>query len=297
MLTLNTEIYNSKAASEYVDLCEKRFEKMLTTTAERIINDRSTRLITLAGPTCSGKTTTASKLTDVIDSLGYRARVLSIDDFYRDNLREEKNPDYESASAIDVEYFAECAEKLLSGEKVFLPVFDFKSSKRADLTEYIPCNNDIYIFEGIQAVYPEVTEHIKDFGFTSVFINVSEDVVANGVHIKRDEIRLMRRIVRDARFRSTGVVNTFNLWKNVRENEEKNIYPNVVDADFIINSYLPYETLLIGKYLIPLLDEVKETENYTEEMKRLSDKAQKVTSQYITEDMVPYRSMFREFIG
>lgn len=296
MLNIDSDINSYQSAADYVALCEKRFEKMLTNTVTSVLSPTVPKIITLSGPTCSGKTTTAAKLTDVIEILGYRARVLSIDDFYKDNLRFEEKPDFESAEAIDIEYFGECAEKLFSGKKVYLPTFDMKKGIRTSLTEYYPHEEDIYIFEGIQAVYPEITSHLAPFGYKSIFISVAEDVMVNGVFFSKNEIRLIRRLVRDDRFRATGVEKTFSLWDNVRTNEEKNIFPNAEKSDIKINSFLPYEILFIGQYLLPLLDGFVSSE-YSDRAAKLADKVKKVTNQHITEDMIPFRSMFREFIG
>ena len=296
MLNIDSDINSYQSAADYVALCEKRFEKMLTNTVTSVLSPVAPKIITLSGPTCSGKTTTAAKLTDVIEILGYRARVLSIDDFYKDNLRFEDKPDFESAAAIDLDYFGECAEKLFSGKKVYLPTFDMKKGNRTALTEYYPHEEGIYIFEGIQAVYPEITSHLAPFGYKSIFISVAEDVTVNGVFFSKNEIRLIRRLVRDDRFRATGVEKTFSMWDNVRANEEKNIFPNAEKSDIKINSFLPYEILFIGKYLLPLLDCFVSSE-YSDRASKLADKVKKVTNQYITEDMIPFRSVFREFIG
>lgn len=296
MLKIDNNICTAGSAADYVELCEKRYEKKLDDTITSVFVPRIPKVITLSGPTCSGKTTTAAKLTDVIESLGYRARVLSIDDFYKSGLREEEDPDFESVNAIDLDYFSECTERLLNGKRVLLPTFDMKTGMRSALTEYEPHKDDIYIFEGIQAVYPEVTKKLEEYGYVSVFISVAEDVMANGVFFAKDEIRLMRRIVRDDKFRSTSADETLSMWDDVRKNEEKNIFPNASRSYITINSFLPYEVYFIGSYLVPLLETVR-SEEHKKYAGKLLGKVKSVTSSYIKESMIPFKSVFREFIG
>ena len=149
MLTINTDIYSPQTAADYIALCESAYEKRVTDVANYISDRRDVKIVALAGATCSGKTTTALKLTDKLDRIGIRTRILSIDDFYRDDVREDEKKDYESPSSLDLELFNSCTEKLLSGKKTYLPTFDFKIGRRGALTEYTPHDNDIYIFEGI----------------------------------------------------------------------------------------------------------------------------------------------------
>lgn len=296
MITIDVNINSAKSAKDYVEFCEKEFEKMLADAVGTVISPVAPKIITVSGPTCSGKTTTSAKLTDLLERNGYGARVLSIDDFYRDNIRSEENPDFESAAAIDLEYFGECVEKLFCGKKVYLPTFDMKTGVRAALTEYLPSPDDIFIFEGIQAVYPEVTSVLKPFGYKSVFINVADGAVANGVLFSKEDIRFFRRIVRDEKFRATDAYRTFRLWEDVRKNEESNILPYSANFDCKINSFLPYELFVIGKYLIPALESVPMLE-YLPRADEITNKIKKVTNEYITENMIPFGSVFREFIG
>lgn len=296
MLTLNTDINSTKSAEAYVALCENDFEKSLADAVNSVFKHDIPKIITISGPTCSGKTTTSKKLTDVIEKIGYRARVLSIDDFYKDNIRLEKNPDFESLSAIDIDYLFECVNKLFFGEKVLLPTFDMKKGLRSGLTEYYPGVDDIYIFEGIQAVYPEITSELDKFEFKSIFISVSEDVNIDGVFFSKNDIRFIRRIVRDSKFRATSPEKTFDLWENVRKNEDANIFPYAENADIKVNSFLPYELLYIGRIIVPLIEPLMFSQ-YSEYTVKLSEKLKKISNPFITEKMIPCSSMFREFIG
>ena len=298
MLEIKSELlYTEEKAFEYVKNCEDAFEKLLSDTLSSVLNTPDLKIITLSGPSCSGKTTTARKLTAEIEKTGRRAKVLSIDDFYRDSLRFEENPDFESAAAIDLDYFSECTKSLFEGKTTYFPVYDLGRGVRRGTAEYIPAKDDIYIFEGIQAVYPEITTHLRDLGYTSVFINVTDDVSVDGVVFDKNEIRLVRRLVRDRLFRSASAEFTFSLWDSVRSNEEKNIFPHVPALDNFINSFLPYEFFLMRGRVIPLLETVPEDSVYFERAKKLKDKVSLLPECPVTEEMIPKNSLYREFIG
>lgn len=297
MLVLQHSIESVQSARSFVELCEDSFEKKLDETVSAVLDGHNTKIITLAGPTCSGKTTTAKKLTREIEQTGRSAKVISIDDFYKDNIRNGELPDLESAAALDLDYFEFAVSELLCGNTARLPVYDLGKGIRLGFTEYVPSENDIYIFEGIQAVYPEVTRHLQHFPYKSLFVSVSEDVSLNGTVFDKNEIRLIRRLVRDSRFRNTDFPRTMELWRSVRENEEKNIFPNSRSAEHSINSFLPYELLLMGKYLLPEANAMGSDIEQYPELCSVRDKLQKTTNEYISEEMIARESMFREFIG
>lgn len=283
-------------AEEFVLECEREVSAGLEALTEDALS-KNNRLITLSGPTCSGKTTAAGKLSDAIDKRGYRATVISLDDFFKDGLRGMENVNYESADAIDLECFHDCVCGLFSGSAVKLPKYDFKSGRRSGYVEYLPRKNDIFIFEGIQATYPELTAAFGDLPHTSVFISVAEDCSVTDTVFSKSEIRLARRIVRDARVRNTGVAETLSLWKNVRLNEECNIFPAAKGADVTVNSLLGYEVMFIGGLLLPLIDRETELKKDLSELSDLYGRLEKVRCPLITEEMIPRDSLFREFIG
>lgn len=297
MLILQHTIESAKSAKQFVDLCEESFEKKLSETVETVISTDKTKIITLSGPSCSGKTTTARKLIEEIEKSGCNARMISIDDFYRDNIRDEENADFESASALDLVSFNRFVSDLFSGKIAEKPIFDLGKGGVIGFEKYVPNEDDIYIFEGIQAVYPEITSKLSDFPYKSLFVSVANDVSLNGVVFEKHEIRLARRLVRDIRFRSTDFERTMKLWTSVRSNEEKNIFPGAENVEFRIDSFLPYELLYIGKLLIPETEKIPHVTEKYEALKVLKEKLLKTTNKYITEDMIPQKSMFREFIG
>lgn len=302
MVMIDLSINNEREAKNFVDLCEKRFFDELNSGILKLLGSDKVKVITLSGPTCSGKTTTANRLINYINSIGHRAVVLSIDDFYLDRLPEERNntereaPDYDSVLSIDLEYLEKFTELLMAGEKVQIPKYSFLTSSRAGYDEYIPRENDIYIFEGIQAVYPEIT---RMFGGKnkSIFITVTDDISYRGTVLKKDEIRLLRRLVRDHQFRDATAEFTLHLWESVRWNEETNIFPNSVSSDVLINSFLPYEPFIIAGRAKELLETVPKDSKYRKAADLLNEKLDVFGTSYFCDRMIPENSVFREFIG
>jgi uridine kinase len=286
-------------ASAFINLCERKFQDKLSQTISEIIG-RGNRVITLSGPTCSGKTTTAKALVKGLEDNGLSAVVISIDDFYLDNLRanlkEGDEVDFDSVKTIDLDYLAEFITSLFSGECVYIPRFNFMTGVRDGYSKYTPKPNDVYIFEGIQAIYPEVTALLGE-NFTSVFINVEDEIICNGVYFAPHEIRLLRRIVRDHQFRNTTPEQTFNYWKSVRKNEIESIFPNTTNPHFIIDSFLPYELFAISSYVIPLLGSVPDNSAFKGKAFDLEGRLSILHSDVYKAEFIPEGSIFREFIG
>ncbi|MBE6626096.1 MAG: hypothetical protein E7628_02790 [Ruminococcaceae bacterium] len=295
----NLNINSESEAEEFVKQCEAQFSRDLDEAIEHVFDVEDVRIITLSGPTCSGKTTTATKLEERIERSGKNAVMLSIDDFFfgRDDRNDVDGeaPDYDSVKAIDLEYLQTFTADLLAGKTVHVPKFSFTEAKRVGYEEYTPDSRDIYIYEGIQAVYPEVTSL---FGgkYRSVYIRLDEDVEYNGVVLDSNELRFLRRIVRDYKFRDATAEFSFHLWQTVRSNEEKNIFP-YAKSDVYINSFLPYEPFIISHYAIDVLSTMPKDSQYRDEADALIEKLRVFDNPYFSDRMVPDNSVFREFIG
>ena len=157
-------------------------------------------------------------------------------------------------------------------------------------------NNTIVIFEGIQAVYPEITRLFKNRDYIGVFINVDEDILLNGIFFSRDDIRLSRRIVRDYKFRGANAEFSLFLWDKVRKNEDTSIYPNKnAICKIQLNSFMDYELFLLKEYIIDILNEVDENSKYYSKAKELKEKFLKLDT--ISYDYVPKKSLYTEFLG
>jgi len=290
------EVRTRADAASFVALCEEEYSEKLRNAVKRTLS-LGNRIITLSGPTCSGKTTTAAMLVREIESSGMRANVISIDDFYLDDLHtREGELDFDSVNTIDLDCLADVTEKLLRGERVNIPHFDFKVGRRTSYTELVPREDDIYVFEGIQAVYPEVTKLLGD-RYTSVFICVRDDVMFNGVYFSSHEIRLLRRIVRDALFRNTPPEETFAYWDSVRENEEENIFPNAENPHISIDSFLLYELFISAPIVLDMMSGAKLTEEHRGLANSLMIRLCKIDGSMFDTSIIPDCSVFREFIG
>ena len=180
----------------FVRECEADFERRLSETAAKICAAEDAKVITLSGPTCSGKTTAANKIISEFGSRGKRVHVISIDDFYYDkeilHKKSEQNGkgeiDYDSADTIDLESFSEFVDKIFESRELVCPVFDFKSGKRSSYRRISCSENDIFLFEGIQAIYPEVREILDTHGYLSVYISPRSAIEVGGELFEPNEI-------------------------------------------------------------------------------------------------------------
>ena len=259
-------------------------------------------IITLSGPTCSGKTTTARILDDAFLQRGQELHTISIDDFYlnrkflAERARKRGTPlDYDSPDTIDLALFCEVIGQIEAKGKVLLPKFDFKAGERVAMEEITVTSGDVFLFEGIQAVYPELTKHLASHSFTSLFISVEESLDCGGIVFAPREIRFMRRLVRDARTRGATAEFTYSLWGGVVANEETHIYPNLGGVHCRIDSLLGYEVSVIKPYVLALLDTLPAESVYRTEASILRQKLQNIPT--MDAKYVPAGSVFREFIG
>lgn len=279
---------------------ETAYQNSLKAALEFLLSSHK-KVITLAGPSCSGKTTTANYIVDGLEKNGKHIKVLSIDDFFRSRKNERlavgETEDLDSVNAIDLDYLAECIARLASGQTALLPTFDFNRGIRSALTPYTPGEDDIYLFEGIQAVYKEVTELLDPLGKSSVFINVESAIVAPKCEFSKFEIRLIRRLLRDRLFRSSPCEFTLFQWSSVRENEDRSILPRADETDFRINSLIPYEMFLYAKRLPSLLDETDSSSPHYAAAVEIKEKLLTLLPNPLDEELIPENSLLREFIG
>lgn len=298
MIDLKFNINTYEEAEQYINECEKTFSDNLDAAIETLF-DSPVGTITLSGPTCSGKTTTANKLTRRIRKSGKNAVRISIDDFFISrsdrNFVDGDSPDYDSVAAIDLDCLAGFTKRLYLGLPALMPCYDFNETGRVGYTELYPDADDIYIFEGIQGVYPEVTSLLEEH--KGIFLTTPDGIRYNGSSLDRHEMRLLRRLVRDAKFRGATAEFTLHLWVGVRDNEEKNIFPNAADCTVNISSYLFYEPFILARHAIPLLDTVPKDSRYRAQADDLMERLTAFDFPLFREEMVPEFSMFREFIG
>lgn len=284
----------------YVNACEAEYHASVQAACDCAVAGGS--IITLSGPTCSGKTTTARILDDEFLKRGKELHTISIDDFYFDRAylveRAQKRGealDYDSPETIDLALFGEVIEQIEARGRVLVPRFDFKSGKREGFVEFSSDADDIFLFEGIQAVYPELTKYLAAHSFTSLFISVEQPLICRDTVFSQRSLRFMRRLVRDARARGATAEFTYSLWGGVVANEQKHIYPNLGGVHCRIDSLLAYEVSVLKPYVLELLDTLPPDSAFLADANTLRENLKHVPT--IDEKYVPAGSVFREFIG
>ena len=284
--------------------CDARLSAELCNVAEAICGDEDVKLIRLIGPTCSGKTTAANMLKERFLACGKHLHIVSIDDFYYDTeiLREmsakngKEKVDYDSPETIDIKALERFVTDIFANDVSYCPVFDFNVGKRSGTREMRCGEEDIFLFEGIQVLYPSVSEIFARIGHPSVEIYIApqSSLEIGGNIFEPNEIRLMRRIVRDRNFRRTEADFTFHLWHAVRENEEKNIFPYVDDCKYSIDSTMPYEIGILKPYLKSALDALPKDSEYRAEADRIMKKIERVLP--LSDSLIPEGSLYKEFV-
>lgn len=299
-----TEYINERAKEpqQFIAQCEFRYQNIIDSIAKRIIDEEGREIVMLAGPSSAGKTTTARKLSESLIEKGVKTYVLSLDDFY---LNREDIPylpdgsqDFETVDALDLKYFEECVNALLRGETVKNPVFDFTTGKRSDkeFNEITLGDEDVVIIEGLHALNPVITEKIRG-KLLKIYINVSSRIYdENGnIILSKRNMRFIRRMVRDYKFRGSSVENTYKLWKNVTAGEEKYLFPFRDNADIKANTIHLYESCVLKHQALPLLLNSEISDEFKSQATKLVKALEKFAD--IPEKLVPDGSLLREFLG
>ena len=298
MRTINISFSNEQEKIDFVNNCERDFEDRLDKASRVIVNSGIVNIL-LSGPTCAGKTTTANKVIKDFHDAGKEVTVISIDDFFYERsdarkISENEKIDYDSVDVIDLGLLSDCIKKAKAGNNIRVPIFDFVTQSRVGYNAHYITENEVVLYEGIQAVYPEVTA-LFDEKFIGAFINVNEDVMLNGVFFSRDDIRLIRRLVRDRKFRGASAEFTFYLWETVRENEDKSIFPNKNICSVQIDSFMGYELFVMKPYIEAVLSEMPKESKYYPRAEEILNKFKSLDT--ISYDYIPKGSLYTEFLG
>ncbi len=276
-------------------------EKKIAQIADRILESKK-RLILIAGPSSSGKTTFANRLMVQLKVNGLKPIALSTDDYFVDRehtpLDEEGKFDFESINSVDVELFNENLSSLLRGEYVELPTFNFRVGKREYLGKHLQIQPDqTIIIEGIHGLNERLTASIDKKDKFKIYISALTTLsIDEHNRIPTTDTRLLRRIVRDNRSRGYSALTTIGQWPSVRRGEERNIFPFQEEADVMFNSAMVHEMAVLKKYAQPLLIDIDETKPEYSEAKRLL-KFLSYFKSIDEEDQIPPTSILREFIG
>lgn len=301
IITISYDFSSPEEIQHFVLDCEAKFFRQVDECAEKIL-ESGVRFVTLSGPSCSGKTTASDRIVGAFRSHGVRVKVISIDDFYLSRtLLEERARlagtaiDFDSPTTIDVDSLAKAIAALKCGEVAALPHYDFVSGECDRVDPFSAKDADIFLFEGIQAIYPNVISLFEGESVFSVYIRPSSSVAAGGELFESHEIRFARRLVRDYRYRGASPDYTFLLWEGVRANEKAYLEPFEYGVDFRIDSTMAYEPALIRDLYLQYLAKVKEDSPYFEKARRLMTEYDHIPS--IPTVYIPEHSIFREFIG
>ncbi len=279
---------------------EKRYKDIIDTTAEKICSSEGRTLVMVAGPSSSGKTTTSKLLKKAIEANGRRAKMISLDDFYRSQgeiyFFEDGTVDYETVKALDVDYIGECLHSLMNEGRCRLPRFSFKTKKREYYVETVAEQDDIIIVEGLHALNPVITDQLENEQMVKIYVSVSSRIFdGDDVLMSKRDIRLVRRMIRDYHHRDSSPENTFYLWNGVRMGEDRYLFPFEDRADIKIDSIHPYEVCAFKDVAVKVLDCMDKKSVYYPAAKALKEKISKFIS--ISETAVPEGSLLNEFIG
>ncbi len=297
---LNNWIKSGKI-SELVKVSEALHEKKIAQIADMIAADKRKKLVLIAGPSSSGKTTFAQRLSIQLRVNGITSVALSMDNYFVNRaetpLDENGNYDFECIEAIDLKLFNDQLTALLNGEEVSLPTFDFTTgSRRYDGNMAKLGENQVLIVEGIHGLNEKLTEAIPRENKFKIYISALTALNIDDYNrISTADSRLIRRILRDSSFRGHSPVSTLRMWTSVRNGEEKYIFPYQEDADVMFNSSLVYEPAVIKPFLEPILALVDRNEPEYSEAKRLYEFLGYFLP--INVDEVPINSILREFLG
>lgn len=293
------------AKGEYeklIHLAEAYYNNQLALAAEKINENRKNiKMVLIAGPSSAGKTTTSRKLEVYLRSKGINTYAISVDDYFFNRTDTPKLPngelDLESLRAVDVELFNKDLTKLLDGERVLVPQYNFISGQREYRDKWVELKkDDVLIIEGLHCLNEDLTISVERRNKFKIYISpLTQLNIDNHNRIPTSDTRKLRRIVRDNKHRGYSASETLKQWDKIRDGEEKYIFPYQNDADMVINSALLYELSVLKVYAEPLLFSVEETDEMYPEALRLINFLRNLLS--IPSDTVPVDSVLREFIG
>ena len=297
---LNTAVKENRI-KDLILLSEALHEKKIAQIADKITNKKGVKIILIAGPSSSGKTTFAQRLGIQLRLNGLRPVTISVDNYFveRDQTpRNEKGEyDFESIKAIDTDLFNKHLLALLNGEEIEMPEFDFhEGRKKYNGNKVKMAKDDILVIEGIHCLNDKLTEKIPTEQKYKIYISALTVLNLDAFNrISTTDTRLVRRIVRDNQFRGYSAKETLSTWDNVNLGEEKNIFPFQEDADSIFNTSLIYELGVLKNKAMPLLEEIKNDEVEYAEARRLMELLRYFEP--IPEEIVPSNSLVKEFLG
>lgn len=284
----------------FIDECDNKFEEKLSLAAMQVYTG-SEKIIGLTGPTCSGKTTASNMLAREISKSGACMKVISLDDFFKDVFSREDissddadGLDFDSPDTMDNELLKSFIDDLFTKGEAEKPIFDFKSGKREYGGKMYYNEGDVFVFEGIQVLYPSISKILGQMDGKILFACPKSAIETPDTVFDPHEIRLLRRIVRDKNFRGANVAFTMSLWASVRNNEENNIFPNVHSSCFEIDTTLPYELHVLKPYLTEYFKEINETNKFYPAVTDILKKLENIKG--VPSSWIGKESIYKEFV-
>lgn len=295
---------NKSVASDvesFIESAEEGFDGSVSSLVERFVSDCDCDIVLLAGPSSSGKTTTAGKIVEKINRSGRNAYTLSLDDYYHNAadipMTDKGVRDFENVSALDIDLIHKTFSDLIENRKAMVPEFDFVSGTRKSEMRSIELKkDDVIIVEGLHALNPIITKGLDESHIYKVYISVSSRVTDDDgkVIFSKRNLRLVRRMIRDYHYRNTSVEKTFSQWPEVLKGEDKYIFPYEKNARFRIDSFHPYESSIFRDEAVELLDTVENKSRFYPLAQQLKEDFSRLRPIDISK--MPDDSLLREFI-
>lgn len=280
---------------------EQRYCAAVSAVVDRIESDRGTEIVLLAGPSASGKTTTAAMVAQALERRGHAAYAVSLDDFFRPQnccVDSEGERDFESVHALDIPLLQRTFEQLLRTHTCEIPRFNFATGDRSkEVRRLNIADGDVVIVEGIHALNPVITDSFPADHLLKLYVNVSSRIYGaeDEVVLSKRDLRFIRRMIRDYHYRSSTVSNTFMLWDGVMHGEDAYLFPFRYRADIRLNSFHAYEPCIFRDEAINLLRQVSTGSPYYAKAQSLIANM----SRFFPADsgIIPSNSLLREFLS
>ena len=296
---LNQAITEGRA-TDIINVSEAFQDKKICEIADAIVKKKA-RLVLLAGPSSSGKTTTCKRLSITLTACGLRTHSISTDDFFVNRedtpLDENGEYDFESLDCLDTKLFGETMAGLLNGKEVMMPRFNFANGKREWREKPMHISySDVLLIEGTHALNPQLTQLVEDKYKFRIYVSPVTTISLDGEnYLSTKDLRLMRRLIRDSKYRGQNASEILHRFPSVIRGEEKWILPFREEADVFFNSSLLYEISVIRTQAMPLVESVKPGEERYEDACRLKNIMQYFRR--LPSKQVPMVSLLREFAG
>lgn len=298
---VEVSLINAASADKqsFIRHCEFEYESRVYAAAKEIVA-ADKHIVMLTGPSGSGKTTTSNKIAEKLRAMGKKSEVLSMDDFFKNPETYPRladgSKDYENVQAVDIELMDKCLGELLTSGKTVLPKFDFKTERRIENATPLEIGDGVVIVEGIHALNPIVLQGLPKDSVFCIYAGLREEYSYQGQRIiPTRDIRLVRRMIRDYKYRGHSPQKTIAMWKSVCDGEDKYIKPFKPNADLILDTSFSYEIMVANSALKNLShnlsDGTEESEKFEKLLKAFS------YCDFIREGDLPQNSMLKEFYG